>query len=840
MEHIDEELFQNAPPAHLQAILRARRIPDKRGQYESNTQAQLLPAEVAALVLDPQSLLATIQSLDAFETRLLKELVACGGRANSRDLALYVSSFLPDMPSPENVAPSLTLSLPGTRGGTSSSLSRPSTSATGVPQYPVPHPHGPFEQAIRHLLLLGLLFWGKQTSYASRDYAGGIHDGILIVPEAVRDVVIQTWGQGEPFHTFLAPGQSQTSENGASSVSDEEIESAEGIRNLQRALYLYWSLVAAQRDGLALVNTGLLSRASLRQVLEHVGNKGSQGVQAVQGAQGTRILGEQVRVETDAPYLLFLRLLLTQLGLLQERNGAIYAINAEPFFRLPLAERARRCYDLWHDTPFWDEILYLPDVNVRPGPAPLDAAHEEIVRGRQTVVERIEYEELGAWHPLTTFIARTRLHTPYLLFPRHYGARTERYMSGSNPYGWDFRLKRGWLTPREGWHMVEGGFIRAIITGPLFWLGAIELDSEEKPTAFCLPSSSLFLLDHTPRASSVTVTGRLIVQPNFELVALAPVSESLLIALDRFADRVSLEHIAQYRISKASVTRAIQMGLHAADIQHILEDAAGGDIPQNIHYSLVEWERQARRIEVWNDAVLLEVEHPTQLDALFDGNETHALLRRRLTPYLAEVAPSQLEALQAVLWRQDALPVTSPAIDHDPFETGVAHREPQWQLHENGLLQPLYAVTDLYLLAALERFSDSDESTGWRCLTAASIQRAITQGRSLDDLLRFLNQYCRTGTPDEQTPPVGIPAALLIRLKLWGSGYGPRHDIAIETAPMLRLSSEILADLFADNELASLLNGEVEQQQRLVRVHPHALERVITLLRERGFTIEGE
>src|SRR5260370_7960642 len=92
--------------------------------------------------------------------------------------------------------------------------------------------------------------------------------------------------------------------------------------------------------------------------------------------------------------------------------------------------------------------------------------------------------------------------------------------------------------------------------------------------------------------------GRLIVQPNFELVALAPVSEALLISLDRFAERTGLERIAQYRLTKASVTRAIQLELHAETILQLLEQASGAEIPQNVQYSLMESHRHSLPIEL--------------------------------------------------------------------------------------------------------------------------------------------------------------------------------------------------------------------------------------------------
>src|SRR5437764_4611906 len=119
--------------------------------------------------------------------------------------------------------------------------------------------------------------------------------------------------------------------------------------------------------------------------------------------------------------------------------------------------------------------------------------------------------------------------------------------------------------------------------GPLQWLGLVDIKNEGNTPAFRLAQGASLVTGGAPYTIEEVPWGRLIVQPNFELVALAPVSEALLIRLDRFAERLGLEHIAQYRITKASITRAIQMGLHTGTIQQILTEAASGtEIPQNV------------------------------------------------------------------------------------------------------------------------------------------------------------------------------------------------------------------------------------------------------------------
>ncbi|MBO0795668.1 MAG: helicase-associated domain-containing protein, partial [Ktedonobacteraceae bacterium] len=416
------------------------------------------------------------------------------------------------------------------------------------------------------------------------------------------------------------------------------------------------------------------------------------------------------------------------------------------------------------------------------------------------------------------------LYAPYLLFPRQYGSRAERYTSGSNPYGWDFRLRRGWLTHREGWHLVEGGFIRSMLNGPLQWLGVVELNHAQQVGAFRFASGAENIVSDSVPANDDLAWGKLIVQPSFELIALAPVSEAMLLMLDRFAERVSLERVAQYRLTRASVTRSIQKGMFAEQILAELARASGSEVPQNVSYTVSEWERQARRIELWRGTTLLEVDDEALLDELFADAQARDLFQRRLAPGLVEIAHQRLPEVLQLLWQRDYLPAITPA----PTEQRqYASREPQWQLLPDGLLRPLYAVPDIYLVEEVARFSEHDATTGWQRITAAALRRALEAGDELEAVLRFLQRYCAGG----------IPGSLLIRLKLWGGGYGSATTMHVESVPLLRLSEQMLRDIQEDADIQQLLGDEVEEHSRLVRVSPSNLERLLELLRERGFTI---
>src|SRR5579884_1302492 len=97
MEQHDLDLLQSVPPYHLQAVAKTRRLP------LATKGLPLLAASTSTLTLDEVTAVAphlfnaasigeAMRSLNELETAILRELLACGGRANSRDLALYLIS----------------------------------------------------------------------------------------------------------------------------------------------------------------------------------------------------------------------------------------------------------------------------------------------------------------------------------------------------------------------------------------------------------------------------------------------------------------------------------------------------------------------------------------------------------------------------------------------------------------------------------------------------------------------------------------------------------------------------------------------------------------------------
>ncbi len=588
----DLELLRAAPPGHLRDIAETRRL-TLPGAAAGNAGGLNLE-EVARRLFHEPALREALRGLSQPQWAILRGLARCGGQAPSFDLRDYLlaAGFIPG----SGRAPDAQTSL--------------------------------YDLALSRLLRLGLVFWARLDMPGAREYASGAHEGLLAVPTSVL--------------ALLAAPDIASSEDAAPTWQPRAPRPG-SAETFQRDLYLYWNAIREQSAGLTLLANGQLSKAALRLVSASLSVK-------------TELEG--IRTEQEAARLFFLRLLAQALGLLEARDGALHAADASAFFALSLAERTRRAFTVWLDGTFWNELLYLPGVTLHP--LPPETAHPEVLRARRAALALLGEEAAGGWVSRVALLTLARLRQPHLLFAPRGKGQVDRYTAAGNPFGLDFRPRGNWLSPRERWFRVEGGFLRAIIEGPLFWMGAVDVDeaSPGEPAAYHLAPVGRALLGKGdwPPAMTDAASGRLVIQPNFEMLALPPLRESLLCFLDQVAERQSLEQTALYRLTRERWLKALQQGTGAAALIEQLERLAEAPVPQNLHYSLLEWEHQAQRARLHRGVVLLEVREAALLDALLADAALAPLILRRLTPTAALVDRQRLPLLYQALLERGQLP----------------------------------------------------------------------------------------------------------------------------------------------------------------------------------------
>jgi len=592
---------------------------------------------------------------------------------------------------------------------------------------------------------------------------------------------------------------------------------AGSARTFQRDLYLYWSYVrdngvyVTQKDEVQ--KTDLKKLAATLLVRETLG-KGE---------------GEMEHLR-----LRFLRQLLMGLNLLAYDQGPSLRPlpTAANFFALPPATRVQRTFEVWRQSELFNELLLLPRETL---PARLDAsllgAPPLVTQARQTVVQAVAALAgplaSDAWLPLQGLCNWLREDDYEFLLrrpTRHFGTNgylPPPYSSVTNAMGVDFENIR---SEAEGWDQVEANFIRGVVTGPLYWMGLADLGAMPAatpgvPDAFCLTPMGRWLLGLGPCPEIPEGGGRMIVQPNLHIVALDPVNDTLLVALDAFAERQSAERAVEYRLTRASVYAGQQAGWTADRIRAFLREHTGADLPGNVDRTLSEWQAQHERI-VLHPAVTLAHGQAEALDALSADPDTAALLAARPEPEVALLrSEADIPAVVSALRERGLLPLVS---------AGAAVPANSVEGDEAGALRFVTPRPSLYLHGHLAAFADPAGAERYQ-ISGDSVARALRAGLKANDIIARL-QAVHRGPP---------PAGLLRRIRAWAKHFG---RAGLESFLLFQArDAATLAELRADPELAPLLHDFAPAPGKaLAYVDAADAERLRALLRERGVEVRDE
>jgi len=653
-----------------------------------------------------------------------------------------------------------------------------------------------FEDVLARLTLRGLLFAAEDPPlpYQSfnadnapkRDFTQ--YSNTVFIPDEIR----QHLPELPPLE--VAPAKPIT-------VASTQESSA---RSFQRDLYLYWSFVRDHPFSLTLkdephkttlrdVNNILLNRATL--------NKG----------EG----------EVDHPRLRFLRLTLAALGALKITARIDVQANDADFFALAPAERVNRCYETWRETLLFNELLILPP-DVRPYKVePLLIGHKIIATARQTILQRLT-ALTGSWITFDHLINDLYDNDYEFLF--HRPAPSQSYYTGMSPYySQNNPLNAGFIVTdeREGWKKIEANFIRSVISGPLFWMGLIDLGWKggvnKEAEAFKVTPLGAWLLAAAPQPEIRAEGGRVIAQPNLHITALDPVNDATLVTLDSFAERLSAERAVEYQLTRASVYRGQQSGWDVERIKKFLVEQTGADLPGNVARTLDEWQTQHQRIVIHRSLSLAHGD-ANLLDAA--QKESAAFVRSRPLPEVALLTDAQaIVEIEKKLRAKNILPIVTrqPAISANSVEA-----------NDVGEIHFLTRRPNFYLHGHLAAFADYVSDEQYR-ITSASAQRAARAGLATAEIIKRLELVHRGP----------VPQKLINRIRAWAKHYG---DAALEEVSLLQVRDEAtLKELLNDPEIAVVLKPFAPAiNKALARVRREDVEKLRVLLAERGIDLDDK
>lgn len=561
------------------------------------------------------------------------------------------------------------------------------------------------------------------------------------------------------------------------------------------------------------------------------------------------------------------------LGLIEAEpdNIATLAKDGGLFYELPRYQQMRLLIMAWVAANL-NEFFRIPTLNI------LSTSLNEndiptttnVVRARAFLMNMLELqmktEHLPeGWLDFNSLLAMVKEQDIEFLISRDNMLSARRFFN--SPYnptfyysGFNSKLKMGEKTKNgyynppglnkdEDWNLVEGEYIAEIFREPLAWIGAAELgeNSQNRPVAVRFTELGRAALLNEPSAqeqqeaaqaaqfasAAPELTKPLLVQPNFDLMVLAPMQNlALLRQIDRFASQSSMGDVAMYHLSKESVFRGFRTGLDGEQILEILKENSRIPVAQNIEISIQDWSNEYGRVVMRPVANLVEVPDAAMLDKIMAEPKYADCVEKRIGPTFALIK-GPIEKFDAIL--QEFMPKagdvkrkqTPLVFDYNRLQPRTFKPVGDYQIQiKEGQSDP-YVLYRLGQFADLVEYKPEKQSATFE-LTAAAGQRA----RSLDLTYQQVSQFLA----NMFGPLARISPVMTLALKGW-LGYYSNEVLRGERSVTVTGSPNLITDIVNIPDLDKTIITQSNLTTLLVRESEFSYLR--SRLRELGIRVQA-
>lgn len=314
------------------------------------------------------------------------------------------------------------------------------------------------------------------------------------------------------------------------------------------------------------------------------------------------------------------------------------------FLQAPRGEALRLLFRAWRTSRTFNELRMLPHLA-------FDGQWEnDPVQARDALLNLLtSLPPTPTWWRIEDFVAAVREHSPD--FQRPAGDYDSWFIrrAGSEEF----------LRGFAHWDEVDGALVRFILTGPLHWLGVLDLAAaspalDAPAVAFRFSAWAGALLADQPPAGLAEESGQIVVRGDATLTLPPLTPRWLRYQIARFGEWLPADAQGyHYRLTPASLQRARQQGLKMEHLLALLQKHAATPLPPMLVRALQRWERQGTSARI-ERVILLRVNRPEILAELRRGPAVR-YLAEVLSPTLALVRPGQVDRLRRALVEQGYL-----------------------------------------------------------------------------------------------------------------------------------------------------------------------------------------
>ena len=295
-------------------------------------------------------------------------------------------------------------------------------------------------------------------------------------------------------------------------------------------------------------------------------------------------------------------------------------------------DQLRQLFETWRNDASWPDLQHVASLQVERAVS----INADVVAIRAAVLDGLRAAVPNAWHTLDALLQRLKSHTPDFLrtdFDTDYlrDATSGVYLRGIN-----------------AWERVEGALIRSIIAGPLFWLGAIDLDDIIQPAAFRLTSIGAMLLGFDVDQSSLKLARHFVVRAD-AVIEVAASRRYDRFQLARVADLIGLDEDSyRYRLTPSSLARAASQKIDATKVVDFLTRAQGQGVPPSLAKAIQRWAGKGTEVKV-ERAIIVRVKDAAILKRLQESPKTRNISIEPLGPTAARINEKDWPKLVSIL-----------------------------------------------------------------------------------------------------------------------------------------------------------------------------------------------
>jgi hypothetical protein len=263
----------------------------------------------------------------------------------------------------------------------------------------------------------------------------------------------------------------------------------------------------------------------------------------------------------------------------------------------------------------------------------------DVVAVRAAILVSLQAAVPGAWHTFAALFARVKAQSPDFLradFDTDYlrDTATGEYLRGF-----------------AAWDRVEGALLQQVLSGPLCWLGVIDLD--ESTTSFCLTARGAQVLGLAHEAGEVAEVDRLFTVRGDAAIHISPARRYDRFQVARVADLIAVVAAGagdeyRYRLTPSSLTRANSQKISTEKVLAYLEQATDQGVPPTLAKALHRWASKGTEVKV-ERAVIVQVKDAAILKRLQESPKTRGLAIEPLGPTAARINEKDWPKLVAIL-----------------------------------------------------------------------------------------------------------------------------------------------------------------------------------------------